>query len=297
TILGPVLMGAFTVVPALMFGMKSGGPTRVVIIDQTGKLYARVARELQTGRERPSKRETPRPPVQPAVGPGASREQIKQAGRMTEASFVIEEAHLGNRPLEDIKKDLESRIQRHDIDGYVILPPDLLKDGRPEFRARNAADVFTRENIESAIGKAVRSQRLVDAGIKEEAVEQASEPVDLKTVEESGRESKGEAGFFFVFGLGLLIYMSTLLYGQVVLGAVIEEKETRIAEILFSSMRSFPLMMGKLVGVSLVALTQLSIWALAFLLFAAFGVGVMAAQGVAVNLPHVPPIIFVYFVL
>ena len=289
TILGPVLMGAFTVVPALMFGMKSGGPTRVVIIDQTGKLYARVARELQTGRERPSKRETPRPPVQPVVGPGASREQIKQAGRMTEASFVIEEAHLGDRSLQDVKKDLESRIQRHDIDGYVILPPDLLKDGRPEFRARNAADVFTRENVENAIGKAVRSQRLVDAGIKEEAVQQASEPVDLKSVGETGQESKGEAGFFLALGMGIWIYMSVLLYGQVVLGAVIEEKETRIAEILFSSMRSFPLMMGKLIGVSLVALTQMGIWGAAFLAFSAW-----AAGGSSINLPHVAPIVFVY---
>jgi len=289
TILGPVLMGAFTVVPALMFGMKSGGPTRVVIIDQTGKLYARVARELQTGRERPSKRETPRPPLQPAVGPGASREQIKQAGRMTEASFVIEEAHLGDRSLEDVKKDLESRIQRHDIDGYVILPPDLLKDGRPEFRARNAADVFTRENVENAIGKAVRSQRLVDAGIKEEAVQQASEPVDLKSVGETGQESKGEAGFFLALGMGIWIYMSVLLYGQVVLGAVIEEKETRIAEILFSSMRSFPLMMGKLIGVSLVALTQMGIWGAAFLAFSAW-----AAGGSSINLPQVAPIVFVY---
>ena len=289
TILGPVLMGAFTVVPALMFGMKSGGPTRVVIIDQTGKLYARVARELQTGRERPSKRETPRPPVQPAVGPGASQEQIKRAGRMTEASFVIEEAHLGDRSLEEVKKDLESRIQRHDIDGYVILPPDLLKDGRPEFRARNAADVFTRENVENAIGKAVRSQRLVDAGIKEEAVQQASEPVDLKSVGETGQESKGEAGFFLALGMGIWIYMSVLLYGQVVLGAVIEEKETRIAEILFSSMRSFPLMMGKLIGVSLVALTQMGIWGAAFLAFSAW-----AAGGSSINLPHVAPIVFVY---
>ncbi len=289
TILGPVLMGAFTVVPALMFGMKSGGPTRVVIIDQTGKLYARVARELQTGRERPSKRETPRPPLQPAVGPGASQEQIKQAGRMTEASFVIEEAHLGDRSLEDVKKDLESRIQRHDIDGYVILPPDLLKDGRPEFRARNAADVFTRENVENAIGKTVRSQRLVDAGIKEEAVQQASEPVDLKSVGETGQESKGEAGFFLALGMGIWIYMSVLLYGQVVLGAVIEEKETRIAEILFSSMRSFPLMMGKLIGVSLVALTQMGIWGAAFLAFSAW-----AAGGSSINLPHVAPIVFVY---
>ena len=289
TILGPVLMGAFTVVPALMFGMKSGGPTRVVIIDQTGKMYARVARELQTGRERPSKRETPRPPLQPAVGPGASREQIKQAGRMTEASFVIEEAHLGDRSLEDVKKDLESRIQRHDIDGYVILPPDLLKDGRPEFRARNAADVFTRENVENAIGKAVRSQRLVDAGIKEEAVQQASEPVDLKSVGETGQESKGEAGFFLALGMGIWIYMSVLLYGQVVLGAVIEEKETRIAEILFSSMRSFPLMMGKLIGVSLVALTQMGIWGAAFLALSAW-----AAGGSSINLPQVAPIVFVY---
>src|SRR6266446_5096545 len=94
TILGPLLMGAFTVVPALLMGMKSGGPTRVVIIDQTGKLYARVARELQTGKERPTKRETPRPPMQPAVGPGASQEQMKQVGQMTEASFVVEEARL-----------------------------------------------------------------------------------------------------------------------------------------------------------------------------------------------------------
>ena len=290
TILGPVLMGTFTVVPALLLGTKSGGPTRVVIVDQTGKVYARVAKELQTGRERPAKRETPRPPMQPAVGPGASQEQIKQAGRMAEASFVVEEARLGDRSLADVKKDLESRIQRHDIDGYVILPPDLLKDGRPEFRARNAADVFTRENVESAIGKAVRSQRLVDAGIKEEAVEQASAPVDLKPVNETGQESKGDAGFFLALGMGIWIYMSVLLYGQVVLGAVIEEKETRIAEILFSSMRSFPLMMGKLIGVSLVALTQMGIWGAAFLAFSAW-----AAGGSSITLPHVPPMVFVYF--
>jgi ABC-2 type transport system permease protein len=105
------------------------------------------------------------------------------------------------------------------------------------------------------------------------------------------------SGFMLVFSFGLLIYVSVLMYGQMVLAAVIEEKETRIAEILFSSMRSFPLMMGKLIGVSLVALTQLSIWGLAFLLFAGFGVGLMAAQGMPVTMPHVPPMIVVYFLI
>jgi ABC-2 type transport system permease protein len=91
--------------------------------------------------------------------------------------------------------------------------------------------------------------------------------------------------------MGIWIYMSVLLYGQLVLGAVIEEKETRIAEILFSSMRSFPLMMGKLIGVSLVAVTQMSIWALTFI-----GLSVWAA-GRSITVPHVAPIVFVYLLL
>ena len=91
--------------------------------------------------------------------------------------------------------------------------------------------------------------------------------------------------------------MSVLLYGQFVLGAVIEEKETRIAEILFSSMRSFPLMMGKLIGVSLLALTQLAVWGLAFLALTLGGVGLLASKGLPVHIPHIAPIIYFYFVL
>jgi ABC-2 type transport system permease protein len=72
---------------------------------------------------------------------------------------------------------------------------------------------------------------------------------------------------------------------------VIEEKETRIAEILFSSMRSFPLMMGKLIGVSLVALTQLSIWALTFI-----GISIWVA-GSSIPIPHISPMILFYFVI
>ena len=57
-----------------------------------------------------------------------------------------------------------------------------------------------------------------------------------------------------------MIYLTLAIYGQAIMGAVVEEKETRIAEILFSSARPFELMMGKLVGVGLAGLTQFSIW-------------------------------------
>src|SRR5712692_8260038 len=292
TILGPVIMAGFTIVPALMFGIRAGGPTRLAIVDQTGNMYERVAKELISGKDQRSNSATARTPGQLPTESNDPNQQINQAGKLIKGSFVVEEARLDNRSLDEARQNLEARVQNRELDGYVVLPANLLKDGQPEFRARNTADLFTKETIESAINQAVRGQRLVDAGIKEEAVAKASEPVDLKTVEAGGKESKGEASFFLVFGLGLLIYMSVLLYGQFVLGAVIEEKETRIAEILFSSMRSFPLMMGKLVGVSLVALTQMGIWAGAFLIISAW-----VAGGSSITLPHIPPIVFVYFSL
>ena len=291
TILGPVLMAAFTIVPALMFGIKAGGPTRLAIVDQTGKMYERVAKELMSGKDRRGNSATPQGPERPQVG-GDPKEQINQAGKLIKANFTVEEARLDNRSLDEGRKALEARIQNRELDGYIVLPANLLKDGQPEFRARNTADLFTKDTVESSISRAVRGQRLVEAGIDEKTVAKASEPVALKSIEAGGKESKGEASFYLVFGLGLLIYMSVLLYGQFVLGAVIEEKETRIAEILFSSMRSFPLMMGKLIGVSLVALTQLGIWAAAFSIFSLW-----AAGGSSITLPHIPAMVFVYFVV
>ena len=289
TILGPVLMAAFTIVPAMMFGIKSGGPTRLAIVDQTGKMYERVAKEIVNGKEARTNVATMEPPSQPG-GPANPKEQVNQAGKLIQPTFVVEQVRVDKRSLDDVRRELEARVQNRELEGYLILPPNLLKDGQPEYRARNTADLFTKSNVESAISRAVRGQRLVEAGIDEKTVARASEPVDLKTIEAGGKESKGEASFFFVFGIGLLIYMSVLLYGQFVLGAVIEEKETRIAEILFSSMRSFPLMMGKLIGVSLVALTQLGIWAMAFLIFSLW-----AAGGSSITLPHIPPMLFMWF--
>ncbi len=106
---------------------------------------------------------------------------------------------------------------------------------------------------------------MISQGVKEADVEALSKSVDLATfpVNEKGEEGAEDsgAGFVMVFIIAFLIYMTILLYGQVVLGAIIEEKETRISEILFSSVRPIHIMFGKLIGVSLMAVTQLGIWA------------------------------------
>src|SRR6185295_13111273 len=109
-------------------------------------------------------------------------------------------------------------------------------------------------------------------------------------VNEKGQEGAEDSGakFAVVFVIAFLIYLTVLLYGQVVLGAIVEEKETRIAEILFSSVRPFTLMFGKLIGISLMALTQLMIWGLAFAALALFAVPALVQSGYDINVPELP---------
>src|SRR5262245_57700856 len=109
TVLGPLVMTGLTVVPALMFSIKSGGPTRLAIIDQTGQMYGRVAQELQGGRDESGDNQPASPPMQPQVGPGASQEQIKQAGRMIKGTVLVEEAELRSQTLEAVRSE-ERRV-------------------------------------------------------------------------------------------------------------------------------------------------------------------------------------------
>ena len=147
------------------------------------------------------------------------------------------------------------------------------------------------------MNRAVREQRLIEAKVDTRTREELFKPIRVQAIKvgAAGKERDTGGAFGLVFGIGFVMYVSILMYGQVVLGAVIEEKETRIAEILFSSVKPFTLMMGKLVGVSLVALTQSTIWGLAFSVFALYGVNLLASRGIKANIPSVPFSHFIYF--
>ena len=225
---------------------------------------------------------------------------MRRAAAAGEQGYAVEQVQTGGRDIEELKRQLNERVKRDELDGYLVIPPDVLTTGAAEFYARNTGDLFTNGQIAERLTKAVREQRMVERNINPADMREITKPVKVKTKRVGeGREDAEDTGqgFFLVFGVGFIIYLTILMYGQVILGAVIEEKETRIAEILFSSIRSFPLMMGKLIGVSLVALTQFAIWGLAFAAFALYGVAKLAEQGMAIPLLHVPASVFAYLVL
>jgi ABC-2 type transport system permease protein len=294
TVLGPVVISLFGIAPALIFSIRAGGPVRVAVVDQTGKLYHSVYESVMDNTETPESTEEP---MNADTLNNNASERFQQMDDQQEGSVELEEVHPDGRSLNEIKKELDQRVLAKQLDGYLILPANLLQDGKPEYFSRNTGDVFTRKFLQEALSRAVRQQRLAEANIDDKIVEKLSEPVELEAMKvgaTGGVRDSGE-GFALVFGAGFIMYLTILMYGQMVLGAVIEEKETRIAEVLFSSVKPFTLMMGKLVGVSLVALSQLAIWGLGFAAFAVFGVGLLAARGVPLHIPNVPPVNFVYF--
>lgn len=295
TIVGPLVMSLFGVVPMLIFNIKAGGPVRIAVVDQTGKLYGGLAESLSDKPSEPPFRSSK--DFRPSEMKSNSSKTVQQVGKQQNESFYLEEIRIEGRSLDQIRSELNERVRNNELDGYLLLPQDVLQEGTPLFFGRNTGDVFTREHLENALSDAVREERLAEANIDVETVRKLSEPVELQAlrVGSSGEEKDSGEGFYLVLGIGFVIYLTILMYGQVVLGAVVEEKETRIAEILFSSVRPFPLMMGKLIGVSLVALTQLTVWILAFVGFSLFGVSMLASRGIDFNPPNVPLVVFVYF--
>ena len=302
TVLGPLMLVVFTVVPGLLVGIKTGD-TRIAIVDQTegAKLYE----PIRAGLLKPDRDDEESDNKQGMAGSvnANQKDRMEKAAKSFTGSFRVEEVKLNGRPLEDVRRELNARIGRDELEGYLVIPPDILTNSKskPAYYGRNVGDLMTSQQIQSRLNSAVRRQRLLAEGVKVQDVDALSKSVGFATypVNEKGQEGAEDsgAGFVLVFIIAFLIYMTILLYGQVVLGAIVEEKETRIAEILFSSVRPFYLMLGKLIGVSLMALTQLGIWVAAFGLVAAYVLPALTARGTEVNLPHLPPVFFVYFFL
>jgi len=121
-----------------------------------------------------------------------------------------------------------------------------------------------RNSIENQLEKITERNKLKSAGINIEIIEEAKTDINIETkiVSSEGNttSSSTEASIGIGFMTGILIYMFIFMYGTMVMRGVIEEKTNRIVEIIISSVKPFQLMIGKIMGVALVGLTQFFLW-------------------------------------
>ena len=167
-------------------------------------------------------------------------------------------------------------------DGLLSIP-ELDVEGKtvhPDLYSPKPLGMDMTQNISNRLDKAVEDYRIASYDIEglDQIMKDVKSNVKLRsyTVSESGEEKVSEAGVYSVISmvLGIIIFMFVTMFGSMVMSAVIEEKQSRVVEVLVSSVKSAELMFGKIIGIAMVAITQFLLWILLS------GIIIVAASGI-----------------
>ena len=223
TLLTPILIGAIIVVPVWMMNNSDTTEKRIAIITDNGQKL-------------------------PSVIPDTK---------------YLKFDYLDNIPFEEIKKDFRARgyygvLYISPLVASVPTAVQLVSDKQPPI------DVIM--HIENSLEKEIERQKLQAFNISDidEIMKAVETNIQVQTIKinEEGVEKKSSTGITMgiAYIAGFLIYMFVFMFGSQVMRGVIEEKTNRIVEVIVSSVKPFQLMMGKIVGIALVGLTQFTLW-------------------------------------
>ena len=151
------------------------------------------------------------------------------------------------------------------LDAIVIIPRDVDSTGVVNIYSEGTITPALVSMVRNTLADTIETAHLTAMGIPniQQMVEKAHVDVDVRSIKwsEAGeQESSTDAAMGLGFMLSLITYMFVLMYGAMIMNSVIEEKTNRIVEVVVSSCRPFQLMLGKIIGVGLVGLTQMAIW-------------------------------------
>lgn len=254
-VLGPLVFGALVFLPALLAGR--GGLKHIAVID------------------------------------GAPPEFARQVAARLDVTRVFDATVVATGP--EVIDSLTREVGAKRLDGFLILTDAALDSGKAEYRASNVSAFTAIAALQQAIGEVANATRLEREGVDPQVVARARIKVDLDTKKISGGKTTGEnaaQSFTLAYFMAFILYMAILLYGINVMSSVLEEKTTRIVEVLVSSLRPFQLMLGKVLGVGAVSIFQFMIWGVSGWLLVSqrrhlVGSGGLGDAGQVFQLPHV----------
>jgi|ERR1041384_1967561 ABC-2 type transport system permease protein len=282
TIISPILLLGLILLPGFLAERGGGGQRELTVLDQSGDplLFDAIRARLESR----------------VFGPTSNEED--GLGRVTQFVLIREIVSPEQNPNDSIKRDSTRGSDKNSEKSYLILGPGVLYNGAPEYHAKNLSD-FSIRALGESVSAAISERKLRRAGFDATKIDQFMKPVELKTfkIGASGESKEGgvRQDFMIAFALLFFLYMSVLFYGIFVMRGVIEEKQSRIVEVLISSVRPAQMMLGKLIGIGMVGLTQIGIWALSTAMLSLFGATMLASRGT--KIPNIPMSLLVYFVL
>lgn len=229
TFLTPILIGAMIMVPLLLAQIEDDAVNKIIVVDQTG-LYSNIFENNEKY-------------VFETVD--QSLEELKQAPEKSFAAVLVITADLGQKP------------------------------SAATLYSQQQVGIDLKSYIAGIINKHIEEQNLAALNIPDfkRMAEEIKSDVDVKTVRwgKDGEEKMGSAELAIIIGMisAFIIYMFIVVYGAQVMSGVVQEKTSRIVEVIISSVKPFELMMGKIVGIAMVGLTQFALWVILTLIVVA----------------------------
>lgn len=197
---------------------------------------------------------------------------IDNSGRIAQNLTSDEETRF---ILTDITVD--SAMRRDDVNAVLVIPAQIIdkKNATVDLYNNGASSMSLESKITGQINKTVEDIRLKSYNIEnlDKILDEVKSDVKLQTTRYD-REEQESTSTELSFGLGIMLtfvlYMFLLIYGQMVLTSIVEEKSNRVLELVVSSVKPAQMMLGKILGVALVAVTQIVIWAIVMSALVAF---------------------------
>ena len=237
TVLGPIFLVGVIVLPVVL-GTRGGGARIAVVDAESGGFAGRLLAQLGTN----------------------SRFSVT----------VVAASGTGVAEVDSLTREVQAKR----LDGFLAVSPAAVESGKFEYQGRNVASIPDMQTLQAALRQAVTVERLTRRGVDPAVVQEAQQHIDLATkriTRQGATGESGEATFFLAYIVGFILYMAIFLYGVNVMRSVIDEKQTRIIEVLVSSLRPFELMFGKVIGVGAVGLFQMAIWGVSAALLVSYG--------------------------
>jgi ABC-2 type transport system permease protein len=158
-------------------------------------------------------------------------------------------------------KEAKLNLEKYDANAILYVPADYIKNSHLiTLISEKQLGIDIKSSIEEAINNDIEATRIKSLGITQDQIESVKTDVSIKTQTLNGKDNSSELTTVVGFITGGLIYFFIIFYGTQVMRGVIEEKTNRIIEVLISSVKPFELMMGKIIGIALVGLTQFALW-------------------------------------
>jgi len=245
TLLGPALMSMFIVLPMLLAESGEDEQRTIGVVDPSGRYFDEVAAVLQDDERAP---------------------------------LDLERFAVGSGGPEAALTELKDAILNEDIHSGVFIDPDFLENAKVTFYNKSVSALVVRRMLRPAFNQVLREGRFAKAQVPDSLFTYLAKRTDIASISvtpEGGEQEQDDAvSFAMAFILIMIIYIMVIMYGSHTLTAVIEEKSSRMVEVLLASVPPGQLMLGKVMGIGLAGLTQFAIWAGAFFFMSQRGISV-----------------------